>query len=97
MIRKLIYKMRKRRFCKLNNWNCSDCIYHDFVFEGVTFRGNRCRYPQYEERKEREMRLALIVSAIGVGGFIFLAWNFNHWWIALFGLLFMYSYEGSEK
>lgn len=41
------------------------------------------------------MRVALIVSAIAVGGFIFLAWQFNHWWIALFGLLFMYSYERS--
>ena len=43
------------------------------------------------------MRLALIVSAIGVGGFIFLAWNFNHWWIALFGLLFMYRHVRSEE
>lgn len=53
MIRKLIYKMRKRRFCKLNHWFCPDCIYHDFVFEGTTFRGNRCRYPKYRERTDR--------------------------------------------
>lgn len=53
MIRKLIYKMRKRRFCKLNNWFCPDCIYHDFVFEGAIFRGNKCRYPQYGERTDR--------------------------------------------
>ena len=43
------------------------------------------------------MKTAFIVSAIGVGGFIFLAWHFNHWWIALLGLLFMYSYESGEK
>lgn len=35
------------------------------------------------------MRLDFIVSAIAVGGFIFLAWSFDHWWIALFGLLFI--------
>ncbi len=43
------------------------------------------------------MKLAFIVSAIGVAGFIFLAWQFNHWWIALFGLLFMYSYEKKDE
>ena len=43
-------KHRKhRRFCKLNNYYCPDCIYHDFVFEGAIFRGNRCRWA---ERKE---------------------------------------------
>lgn len=34
----LLYKMRKRRFCKLNGWFCPDCIYHDFIFEGAIFR-----------------------------------------------------------
>ena len=53
MIRKLIYKMRKRRFCKLNRWSCPDCVYHDFVFEGAIFRGNRCRYPKHRERTDR--------------------------------------------
>ena len=43
------------------------------------------------------MKLAFMVSAIGVAGFIFLAWQFNHWWIALFGLLFTYSCEEKEK
>lgn len=43
------------------------------------------------------MRLVFVVSAIGVGGFIFLAWQFNHWWIALFGLLFMYNVERRER
>lgn len=42
----LLYKMRKRRFCKLNGWFCPDCIYHDFMWEGAIFRGNRCRYPK---------------------------------------------------
>lgn len=42
------------------------------------------------------MKFAFIVSAIGVAGMCFLAWHFNHWWIALFGVLFMYHYERKE-
>ena len=49
MIRKLMYKLRKRRFCKLNGWFCPDCIYHDFIFEGAIFRGNKCRYPRHKK------------------------------------------------
>lgn len=51
MIRKLIYKIRKRRFCKQNRWFCPDCIYHDFIFEGAVFRGNRCRYPRMADQR----------------------------------------------
>lgn len=53
------------------------------------------RYYNYGEytwrfkEKGPKMKLEFIVSAIAVGGFIFLAWSFNHWWIALFGLLFI--------
>lgn len=46
MIRRLIQKIKKRRFCKLNGYFCPDCIYHDFIWEGAIFRGNRCRYPE---------------------------------------------------
>ena len=60
MIQKLIYKMRKRRFCKLNRWFCPDCIYHDFVFdECEIFRGNRCRYPKYRERCAEALTIAI--------------------------------------
>ena len=45
MLRRLIYAWRKRRFCKANRFYCPDCIYHDFVWEGIMFRGTRCRYP----------------------------------------------------
>ena len=45
-IDKLLYKARKRRFCKLNRWFCPDCIYHDFIFEGAIFKGNNCRFPR---------------------------------------------------
>lgn len=44
MLKSLIRRMRHRRFCKLNRFFCPDCIYHDFVFEGAIFRGNRCRW-----------------------------------------------------
>lgn len=43
MFKKLIAKWKYRRFCRMNR--CPDCIYHDFVFEGCVFRGNRCRHP----------------------------------------------------
>lgn len=43
MLRKLIAKWKYRRFCIHNR--CPDCIYHDFVFEGSIFRGNRCHHP----------------------------------------------------
>ena len=49
MLRRLVYAWRKRRFCKANRFYCPDCIYHDFVWEGIVFRGNRCRYPKGEE------------------------------------------------
>lgn len=48
-------------------------------------------------KRGRGMKLAFIVSAIGVAGFIFLAWQFNRWWIALFGLLFMYRHERKAR
>ena len=38
MVKRIIHKLKRKRFCP-------DCIYHDFVWEGITFRGNRCRYP----------------------------------------------------
>lgn len=46
MFKKLIAKWKYKRFCKLNDYRCVDCIYHNFVFDsGGIFRGNRCRYP----------------------------------------------------
>ena len=46
MFKNLILKWKYKRFCKLNGYDCPDCIYHDFVFDGAVFRGNRCRYPK---------------------------------------------------
>lgn len=43
MLKRLIDRIRHRRFCRLNRYYCPDCIYHDFVFEGAVFRGNKCR------------------------------------------------------
>ena len=44
MLNKIIKAIKKRRMCKLHGYNCPECIYHDFIFEGCIFRGNRCRY-----------------------------------------------------
>ena len=44
MLKRLIDRIRHRRFCRLNGYYCPDCIYHDFVFEGSVFRGNKCRW-----------------------------------------------------
>ena len=49
MIKRIIHKLKHRRFCKANNYFCPDCIYHGFVRDDITFRGNRCRYPKGEK------------------------------------------------
>ena len=44
MFRHLIWRIRKRRFCKANI--CPDCIYHEHLWDGVVYRGIRCHYPK---------------------------------------------------
>ena len=50
-IKKLIARIKYERFCKANNYFCPDCIYHDFKFEGATFRGNECQHPYKKSRR----------------------------------------------
>ena len=45
MLRKLINRIRKHRFCKANRWYCPECIYHEHLFDGAVYRGVRCHYP----------------------------------------------------
>ena len=44
---RLFHKWHRKRaikkICKANNFNCSECIHHDHIFEGAVFRGTRCR------------------------------------------------------
>lgn len=40
-IHELSRSILRRRFCRQNQ--CWDCVYRDFVFDGVVFRGNRCK------------------------------------------------------
>ena len=44
---RLFKKWRRKReikkICKANNFNCSECIHHEHIFEGAVFRGTRCR------------------------------------------------------
>lgn len=43
VLHRIIRRIKARRICKANRYNCPECIYHEWVFEGVTFRGNKCR------------------------------------------------------
>lgn len=52
-------------------------------------------------KKDREMTTALVFQGIALicailvfGG---LAYYFNHWWIALFSILFSFSYKQETK
>ena len=55
-LRKSLLKLKRRRiyrkFCKLNGYYCPDCIYHNYVWDGMIFRGNRCGHPysKYDTR-----------------------------------------------
>lgn len=49
IIKKLNQWKRKRaikKICKANNYNCPECIYHEYIFEGLQFRGVKCRMEQ---------------------------------------------------
>ena len=43
LFRKWRRKRAIKKVCKANNFNCSECIHHDHIFEGAVFRGTRCR------------------------------------------------------
>lgn len=43
IIARFMQKRRIKKICKAWGYNCSECIHHDYVFEGTVFRGVRCR------------------------------------------------------
>lgn len=43
-IKSVIKRIKRKRICKLNGYFCPDCIYREDIWEGITYRGNRCRY-----------------------------------------------------
>ena len=49
IIDRFLRKRRLRKICKAQNYNCSECIYHEYVFEGTVFRGTRCRLEMEDE------------------------------------------------
>ena len=51
MLRAYLKKKRHHKYCKRVKFNCPDCIYHDFIFEGTIFRGNRCRWGKEVENE----------------------------------------------
>ena len=38
-----------------------------------------------------------LLDIIVIGCFTFLAYYFNHWWIILFSMLFLFEKKGSDK
>ena len=36
-------KRRIRKVCKAFGYNCSECIHQEHNFEGIIFRGTKCR------------------------------------------------------
>lgn len=42
-LKKWLKKRRIKKICKANRYFCPDCIHHVHIFEGVVFRGTRCR------------------------------------------------------
>ena len=52
MFSKFIKHIKLRRMCRMHGYNCPECIFRDFIFEGSIFRGNRCRYARLLMDKE---------------------------------------------
>ena len=44
LVRKLIFKHKQNKVCRLNDWNCPECIYHNWQLDGSAFRGNLCMF-----------------------------------------------------
>jgi len=40
--------------------------------------------------------MCMMVNVTAIAGFTFLAYHFNHWWIALFSLLFMFGHRKDD-
>lgn len=53
LFRKWRRKRAIKKICKANNFNCSECIHHDHIFEGAVFRGTRCRLEDGSSQFER--------------------------------------------
>ena len=50
ILRSLWSRYKQKRFCKLNGYNCPECICHPWIFDdGAVFRGNRCKYGERRE------------------------------------------------
>ena len=43
LLKKWRKKRRIRKVCKAIGDNGSECIHHEHIFEGVIFRGTKCR------------------------------------------------------
>lgn len=41
----------------------------------------------------KELISVMMVNIVAIGCFTFLAYYFNHWWIVLFSILFLFEYR----
>ena len=41
-------------------------------------------------------RIIAVINVTAIAGFVFLAWHFGHWWIALFAILFLFEWKGGN-
>ena len=48
MVPEVAQGTKAQKYCKANGFYCPECIYHEHVFEGVVFRGTRCRLESAE-------------------------------------------------
>lgn len=46
MLKKWLWQRKKKKVCKINNYNCPECIYHDFLYSGISFKGVVCNFYQ---------------------------------------------------
>ena len=53
MIRKWLRMRKIKKICAANRYYCPDCPYHEYIFDGVIFRGIRCKLDEIDQFMER--------------------------------------------
>ena len=43
LIKKWRKKRGSRKVCKASGYSCAECIHDEHIFEGISFRGTKCR------------------------------------------------------
>lgn len=40
-----------KRICKANNYNCTECIYHEHLYDGLRYIGTACRLEDEDTKR----------------------------------------------